>query len=362
MAAHPPPSYDGAGLVNLIAEIESRSGGTPTESALDSSRSAMLRDADTFVVILFDGLGTHQLDHPAAHDLREACAASIDAPFPTTTTVSLATVATGLRPADHGVLGYLQWEPDAGSIINTIHMTTAWGESVDLDLDGYLPRPNLWDRLARHGVESVVVQPFNFASSALTRVLYQGARFEGYASPDDAVAVVRDIASHPNRIVFLYVPHVDVAAHIAGQDSDAYEQAMTLANTVWRELTIRLPDSVAMVGTADHGHIDIANDRKILLEDADLRGSRVFGDGRSLYVTGDPTHLLDVTDGTWIPAPDLEAYLGGAVRTAYRQRLPDGAILMQDGTAAFTPYMNDRLIGHHGGLSREEREIPLLVR
>ena len=68
------------------------------------------------------------------------------------------------------------------------------------------------------------------------------------------------------------------------------------------------------------------------------------------------------TGGTWLSADDLERYLGGAVADDYRGRMPDGVVMMPDGTAAFTRYMNDRLVGHHGGLSVEEREIPLLVR
>ena len=73
-------------------------------------------------------------------------------------------------------------------------------------------------------------------------------------------------------------------------------------------------------------------------------------------------YILDTTGGRWVSAPDLGPYLGGPIAEVFRPRMPDGAIFLPDGTAAFTPYMNDRLIGHHGGLSPEERLIPLLVR
>ena len=357
-----PPDYSGRGLVNLVNEIELRLSGSSPHPGLASDLAARVPEGHSYVMVLFDGLGAGQLNHGEARDLAASLSGTIDAPFPTITTVSLATVATGLVPAEHGLIGYLLWEPAAGTIINTIHMTSAWGEAVDVDLDGFLPSPRLWDRLASAGVEPVVVQPFNFASSPLTNVLYGSTRFEGYHSPDDAVAVTRDVASHPNRFVFLYVPFVDVAAHMAGQDSDGYAEAMKMSNSIWDRLSATLPATVTMVGTADHGHVDIDEVNRVRLSNAVVDSARHFGDSRSLYVTGDPTETLEATGGTWIPAEALDDYLGGTIAPPYRDRMPDGVVLMPDGVASFTPYMNHRLTGHHGGLSPAEVEIPLLVR
>ena len=50
------------------------------------------------VLMLFDGLGAHQLEHPIAAGLRSARAATLDAPFPTTTTVS----SPALGPSETG--------------------------------------------------------------------------------------------------------------------------------------------------------------------------------------------------------------------------------------------------------------------
>ena len=360
---HPsPPDYAGRGLVNVVNEVELRMSGSSPHPGLADDLAARIPAGRSYVIVLFDGLGASQLDHPEARDLARSMAGIVDAPFPTTTTVSLATIATGLVPAQHGLIGYLLWEPTAGTIINTIHMTSAWGGPLDLDLDSFVPSPRIWDRLTGAGIEPVVVQPFNFASSPLTKTLYGSTRFEGYHTPDDAVAVARDVASHPNRFVFLYVPFVDVAAHMAGQDSDAYTEAILLANSIWDRLSATLPEDVTMIGTADHGHVDIAETNKILLPDRVVDSARHFGDGRSMYVTGDPAETLDATGGVWVPSDDLPSYLGGGVDARYRDRMPDGVVLMPDGVAAFTPYMNDRLIGHHGGLTPAEREIPLLVR
>jgi hypothetical protein len=356
------PNYDGRGLVNLMNEVEQRLSGSSPRTGLDSDLSAEIPHAHTYVIVLFDGLGTHQLAHAEAPDLRRSLVDSIDAPFPTTTTVSLATIATGRTPAEHGLIGYMLWDPQHHTTINTIHMTSAWGESVDLDLERFLPQPNVWQRLVSAGIEPVVVQPFNFMDSRLTRVLYGGARFEGYHSTDEAIMVTRDVASHEGRLVFLYVPFVDVAAHMGGQTSEAYSMAVATANHIWTRLTHSLPDIATMIGTADHGHIDIPDLNKIRLDEQHQSGSRLFGDARALYVLGDPEPILESTNGIWIPSGELTPYWGGEIPDRYRDRRPDGAIFMPDHVAVYAPYMNDRLIGHHGGLTAEERQIPLLVR
>ena len=358
MAIHPPPRLGGQSLLNLASEVELRMTGQSLHPALVPGLSEAIPAAATYVVVLIDGLGTHQLGHPAAPDLAAALAGSIDAPFPTTTTVSLATLATARPPAEHGLIGYLQWDPTVGTILNTIHMTSAWGEPVSVDVDRYLPEPNLWERLTDGGREPVVVQPLNFSGSALTRVLYRGARFEGYANPDEAVAVTRDVALHEGRLIVLYLPFVDVAAHVSGQASEAYTRAMSLVDGVWRSLVRDLPDHVTLLGTADHGHVDIADHDKVRL----TSDARIFGDGRALYVTGDVGEVAETTGGDVLTTAELEAYLGGPVAPPFRDRLPDGVVMMPDGRAAFPPHMNDRLVGHHGGLSAEERTIPLLVR
>jgi Type I phosphodiesterase / nucleotide pyrophosphatase len=356
------PGDQGDGLVNLSAELERRlSGVAPHAGLVDHGDD---HDPDrTQVLVLFDGLGAGQLDHPAATALRSDLAGALDAPFPSTTTVSLATLVTGLTPAEHGLIAYLLWDPDIGTIINTIHLTSAWGDDLDIDLGRFLPHPNVFERLAARGVESVVVQPANFAGSALTTVLYRGARFEGYRDLDDAVRVAIDVASHPGRLVIVYVPHVDVAAHVGGTTSPGYERALSSVDTVWFRLSHGLPDSVSLIGTADHGHVDIPESAKVLLSPASERDARIWGDPRVLYVSGDPSGILDETGGAWIPKTELLGLWGSpSLAPVTRRRAPDGAVIMPDGTAAFTRYMNRRLVGHHGGLTDAERRIPLLAR
>ncbi len=357
------PDYAGKSLINLVAELEHRLTGASVAPRLAGDLSDEIPEAETYVLVLFDGLGTHQLDHAAASDLAVSRRATIDAPFPYTTTVSLASIATGRPPSQHGLLGYQLWMEEVHHVVNTIHMTTLWGEALDLDYESILPGPNLWERLKEAGRESISVQPGHFDRTPLTRTLYRGAQFRPYWSEDEAVEVVIAAASEPGRLVFLYIPHVDFAAHVGGQHSTEYDEAIGTANAVWKQLGERLPDAVTLIGTADHGHVDIAEDHKVRLGESAGKQRTLYGVERAMFVKGEGESLAEGIPATWVPHQDLPDVWGPEpMHSSFEERRPDGILFAEDNFAVFHKHSNDRLIGYHGGLMPEEREIPLLVR
>ncbi len=367
-----PPDYSGGSLVNLVAELEHRLTGSAPSPRLHPTLAAAIPEAATYVLMLFDGLGDAQLDHPAVPTLRTDRRGRIDAPFPTTTTVSLATIATGLDPARHGLLGYQLHLPDVappdgrhapdGVVANTIKWTTLWGDPLGIDTTDFLPAPNLWERCTRAGVEAVCVQPEGFADSPLSRLLYRGARFEGTRDTDDLVTATAQLAEGRNRLIFAYYPGVDFAAHVAGQDSPEYAAAMSTADTIWSRLAAKLPDSTTMIGTADHGHVDIPRRHQTAITKAD-HTDRVFsGDGRVMIVDGDGAELATRLPATWVPVEDMEHWWGpGPMTVAAAARRPSGVLVADPGTLLLHRHSDDRMIGNHGGLTPEERHIPLLV-
>ncbi len=90
------PDYAGGALVNLVAELERRLTGSALHPGLHPQLAAAIPAAQSYVLILFDGLGNGQLAHAAAAPLAAARVGVLDAGWPTTTTVSMATVATGM--------------------------------------------------------------------------------------------------------------------------------------------------------------------------------------------------------------------------------------------------------------------------
>jgi hypothetical protein len=357
------PDYAGRGLLNLIAELERRLIGSAPAPGLAEPHH--VPDAAGYVLVLFDGLGAHQLAHPRAGELAAHHVADLDAGFPTTTTTSLATLVTGTAPARHGIIGHLLYLPAVGEVVNTLKWVTATGRPVLADYASMLPAPNLFERLSGAGVEAITVQPGNFMDSPLSNMLYRGCRFEPAWTIGELIEATVQLAG-PGRLVLTYFPAIDVAAHVRGQTSPAYRTALAEGGRIWQQLAARLPASVGLVGTSDHGHLDYADEDKLLIREPRFDRLRFFGDPRSTYVTGPEELIIDLaasTGATEVPPPDLRELLGPPPHhPELADRLPERLLLAPRGKLLLPRPFDKRLIGYHGGLEPEEIGIPLLAR
>jgi len=356
------PDYSGGSLVNLMADFEQRLTGSSVSPALHDNLAGLIPEAKTYVLFLFDGLGTLQLDHPAAAPFAGALKASLDSPFPATTTVSLSTIATGLPPSQHGLLGYQLWIPEVGQVVNTIKWTTLWGKSVPFETGTLLPMPNLWERLRAVDVEPITVQPGNFMGTPLSKALYRGCRYEPAFTVDETIEATVQLAAEPGRLILTYLPHVDFAAHVYGQNSQEYAGAVATVADAWERVAMNLPDGATMVGTADHGHVDFPKDRQIRIPKSEHADRTFYGDGRVMFVKGEGALLAESLPATWIPVEDMIDWWGpGPRHPAIDDRAPDGVLVADDDILLLHSRSDDRMTGNHGALTDAERLIPLLV-
>ena len=180
------PSYQGDNLVYLLAELEIRLTGRSPTRGLHSDLAGLISHQRNYVLVIDDGLGAHQLSHPNAGRLRRSQRAVLRAPFPTTTVVGLSSVTTAMAPMQHGVIGFTQWIPTLQKAVNMMFWEDLEGNPVDYDPTGFLPTPNLWERLAAADVKPVIVHPSSFfRDSPLSNMLYRGAERHGYSSLSD---------------------------------------------------------------------------------------------------------------------------------------------------------------------------------
>lgn len=355
----PAPTYSGSNLGNLSAELEYRLTGTSLLPPLDTELAGRIPDAPTYVLFIVDGLGDWQLSHPMASPLLQSRVGTLRSPFPSTTIVSLATLFTGMAPAEHGILSHFSNVAELGGIVNMLKWKDRSGNPLPQDPTNFLPGPNLWERLSAAGIEPVTVQPGAFFDTPTTKLLYRGCRFEGVWSSGEVVEATLQLAT-PGRLVVTYLPQLDISAHGYGQNSSQYQTSLQQVADVWDRLSRNLPDNTTLIGTADHGHIDYQSQGKHAVRTRPK--ANVYGDPRALSVSMTDEALAKLVDGLQAEVIDNPLpYYGPGKHPKLAERAPDKIVLAHKDQLLIPRYMDDRLVGYHGGLDPREAVVPLLV-
>jgi hypothetical protein len=342
--------------------------------------TARVGDVRRVVVVLVDGMGWHLLPELAADaPLLASVLAGDDGQldelactFPSTTPTSLASLATGSAPGRHGILGFTVKLPETDRVLNHI----GWRD--DPPASQWQPVPTWFERLQWAGVGARAVLPAAFVGSGLTEAAYRGAQIVAATNDDDyARLVIEQLRAAPG-LVYAYTAALDTAAHLFGIGSPEWHAAGAYVDALLARLVEALPPDAALLITADHGGLNVPQDRRIDL-DGDARlsaGVRVVaGDPRVRYLHTEPGAASDVI-AAWCELLNgradvlsrddaVAAALFGSVLPDHLPRIGDVVVSCLGDTAvlasAHEPPETAQLIGFHGASDPVEMAIPLIT-
>jgi len=349
------------------------------------------RDVDYVVVFLVDGFGLAQWhdhrDHPVVGAVEAATTVTpLTSVFPSETAAAITTFATGVYPAEHGVLGWNVYDPAFDASFRALGFEGKAGASVDAhDVADAYAVDSLYGSLAEAGVESHLVAPFEGQYEDAVAYRYDGA---DVATVADATGAAVDAAADP-AYVYAYLPHVDHEGHATGTTSDAYAEVV---DDTWRAVAdavaavadaVDADEDVLVAFAADHGHVDTDPERNVDLTEHPtvVDGlQRYDADGDPVYLSGSPRnvelHVRDdareavrrvleedvgahVFDGPTALADGL--FGDGPVAAATERRVGDlVAVHPELGTwfGGDVEAEELRLVGMHGGLHPDEMLVP----
>jgi len=334
------------------------------------------------VLLVVDGLGTANLQAVRAHapTLAALGGRRIETVLPSTTGAALTTLATGCLPGRHGLIGYRIRHPELG-----LRSTLKEWQGID-DVRSWQRVAPLWETAGRLGARAVAIGRPAHASGGLTEAILSGAEYHGAQTIGERFAIasrlLRGGGTPEPVLAYLYVDELDKAAHAQGWQSRAWLDRLEALDAALSDFLRGLPGGVGVVITADHGVIDVPPHRRLRLDEGELfdggPGERavieIGGEPRlrSLYLAEgqDPASVASLLGErlgrlAWV-GPRDEAVSGGwfgAVAPEVAPRLGE-VLVAARGQVAFTLSTDSHgaleMVGQHGGLSAEERGVPLI--
>ncbi len=387
----PIPNYSGACISNVVPAIalslaKNRDGaGWPSldyvSSKIQSSGSVMdisdcnwvpkvVCEANQVVLFVIDGLGAIQLEDHIAYlpNLSKLVGTTITSVAPTTTATALMSIASGLTPIAHGVVGY-RMRLGETHVFNSL----LWRCN-----DAATNRKAIPSRITRNnpflGLDVSIISKTSYADTGFTKAYLGENPTNGFRFPSTMVAKVKASLEAGEPLVYCYYEGVDSVAHEYGLSS-YYVDELRFLDYLIGELLETLTPGASLVITADHGQVEVLDPPIVIDSDLDALVKFKSGEGRFRWLhveKNDLAKALSIAhekydDIAWVISRD-EALGSGmfgpnwSLSKTNGKRLGDIALIATKDIAFYDEA--DRgpmeLVCRHGSLTDAESIVPLI--
>ena len=359
------PDYAGANVRGIVPALL---GPQSWRTSLPSWMPDMIAAADQVVLLVLDGLGWDQLEshREFAPNLSTMSGGRITTVAPTTTATALSSIATGLTPGEHGLIGYRMVL--GGEVMNVLR----W--AVDGENRRRSNLPSDIQRFPAFLGESVpIVSPAELGDSAFSEAHLRGGRPVGYRAPSSMCVDVVDQLAAGERFVYAYYAGVDKIAHERGF-GPFYDAELRAADRLVGDLLDSLPPGAVLLVTADHGQVSVGDN--IVKPTGDLLAHVALqsGEGRFRWLHAHRGAMDDLLaaateefgDTGWVRTRDeliSGGWFGPTVSPQVAQRLGDVAVLARADVSYHDPDDTGpfELVCRHGSMTSAEVYVPLLA-
>ncbi|HEY8525919.1 MAG TPA: alkaline phosphatase family protein [Acidimicrobiales bacterium] len=325
-------------------------------------------EAHQVVLLVLDGLGWEQMQ--ARRSMLPTLSTMEGTPIttvaPSTTSTALTSIATGVPPGEHGIIGYRV--AVHGEVLNILRWSTAAGDALNS-----IPPAKVQTVVPFLGQRPPVVTRAEFRQSGFTAAHLEPSRFHGYRTLATMVTEIQRLVRQSEPFVYAYYEGLDKVAHEYGL-GEHYDNELAWVDHLVERLVAGLPPHAALVVIADHGQVEVGENVIELAPDVLANCSMQSGEGRFRWLharAGRAKALFEAAcahhaDDAWVVTRDEVVnggWLGPTVRESARLRLGDVALVAGRDVAFFDPHDTGpyKLVGRHGSLTPAEMLVPLLV-
>jgi predicted AlkP superfamily pyrophosphatase or phosphodiesterase len=383
------PSYDQACFSSLPGRI------------IDHLTS---RHYDAVVLLVIDGFGWRFFDKFQRHPflewvIREGTVEKLTSQFPSTTAAHITTIHTGQPVGEHGIFEWNYYEPRLDAVITPLLFSFAGTTERDQLKQAHIspktiyPPTTIYHGLSNLGVKAHIFQHREYTPSTYSNAMFKGAHVEGYKTlPEGLVNLADTLAGTSSpAYLYLYFEKIDAISHDYGpnamQTLAEVESFLLVMEKIFRK-AIHPGKKTLFLLTADHGQVEVDPGTTIFINTnhrfsgvidflkTDRSGNPIVAGGSCrdffLYIKDGMVEeacsflssRLEGKAEVWkVEDMVVDGWFGPHISPAFRQHAGDLVILPYQGESVWW-YEKDRFYqkyyGHHGGLTPQEMEIPLL--
>ena len=358
---------------------------------------------DAMALFLVDGFGWRFFEKfqntPFLERLSRGKVEKLTAQFPSTTAAHITTIHTGLPVGQSGIYEWFYYEPQVDRIIAPLLFSFA-GDGERDTLKGQVqatklfPNRTMYQELGKQGIESYVFGMRNYTPSTYSNVVMKGAKQLSFKTLPEALINLGSLIENltvPTYIHF-YFGNIDGTCHEYGPSAPQTEaeiEAFLLIMEHFFERVISGKKKILFLLTADHGASEVDPKTTVFLnKEKRFKGVERFikrnqagdllvpaGSARDMFLYVKDEMLdeaqeflskrldgkAEVVSSKWLME---NGYFGSKISPQFRGRAGNLVILPHRYESVWW-YEKDkfeqRFYGHHGGLTPQEMEIPLVT-
>ncbi|MHA1776308.1 MAG: alkaline phosphatase family protein [Promethearchaeota archaeon] len=390
------PDYNGGSLVNLMSTIGNHFGINMKYPSLRDFPPNFLdrthegkTDSSPVVLIVIDGLGyNYLLKQDKNSNFRRYLRGSMTSVFPSTTAAAMTSYYSGVAPLNHGVPAWFTYLREMG-VVSTILLMNIRGFRTpllynDLVATDIFDFPSFAAKLpcasASLFPKPIFRTPYSSYAVRKSRELkYRSKNIKNFFK-----TMLKTLTSKNSPAYLLsYWPDFDSHSHIYGIHSEKTQQQFEALDFEFGRFVDKVKEKVPAVRiilTADHGLVDTPDDRTLWLHDyPELRSMLtlpIVGEGRVPFLYVRPRtisafeqymnrHFSDFGE-LWPLDRALKEGIFGLYEPHPRfiERVGDYLLFMKDNYVFRERLLGEskeKMIGNHGGWSKDEMEIPLIL-
>jgi predicted AlkP superfamily pyrophosphatase or phosphodiesterase len=359
---------------------------------------------DAVVLFLVDGFGWRFFekfqDVPFLKRLtKSGKIEKLTAQFPSTTAAHITTIHTGLPVGQSGVYEWFYYEPQLDRVIAPLLFSYAGDEKRDtlqgkIKARNLFPRQTLYQGLNSLGIDTHIFGMRDYTPSSYSNVVMKGAKLNSFKTFPEALVNLGQLIETSKKPAYIhfYFDNIDGTCHKYGPSAPQTEGEIEAYLLIMEYFFSRIftgRKKILFLITADHGASEVDPKTTIFLnKDKRFKGIERFlktnrsgellvpaGSARDMFLYIKDEMLeeaqgflssrlagkAEVVTSRWL----LEnGYFGPEISPQFRARVGNLVLLPYRYESVWW-YEKDRFeqrfYGHHGGLTPQEMEIPLIT-